>query len=79
MTMATKQESSFVADGHERARAASKAEVRAAVEQKYTERFAQANWLQRCLLRWKMQREVSRALDEKAPPGGLYLSAHSKG
>jgi hypothetical protein len=77
MTMPTGKQNGFVADGHERARAACKAEVRALVEQKYAERLAQANWFQRWLLRRKISRETARLFDEKAPSDAFYLTARS--
>lgn len=67
------EDSHFVSDGRERARAACIGKIRAQVEAEYADRLRAANWAQRLLLKALMQREIERRLDRIAPPDALYL------
>lgn len=66
------KETSFVADGHDRARRANEAAVRTAVEQAYTAELETASFWHRLIIRRRIKREIKRRLDRLAPPNALY-------
>jgi len=49
------------------------AAVRREVEAQYTERYATAGCIKRRILRWKMEREIARRIEQIAPSDALYL------
>jgi hypothetical protein len=64
--------SQFVADGYERARAASEPEIVAQVEAEFAERLRTAAFWGRLWLKREMRREIERRIEARAPSGALY-------
>ena len=62
----------FVADGYDRARAASKSIVRSEVEYEFADKLDGASAVDQKLIRCEIDREVEKRLDELAPPDALY-------
>jgi len=72
----SKQESSVVADGHQRVRKGIEAEARPEIEQKYSEEWNTSGYLRRWFLQRKINREVAQQVAQRqaqqAPPDALY-------
>jgi hypothetical protein len=68
------QNEHFVADGHDRARAAHIDVIRLAVKAEYRERLKSAGWFERLRLRREMRRVIKARLNRKAPPDALYFT-----
>jgi hypothetical protein len=64
--------SRFVAVGHARARAAMEPAIRKEVVAKYISRLENANLLVRFILWWRIEGEIERRINEKAPLSALY-------
>lgn len=62
----------FVADGYSRAYAAIEPGVRAEVQAEYADRLQNASFFGRIWIRWEMNREIRRRVDQSAPPDALY-------
>lgn len=62
----------FVVTGYESAEAALLPEIRRQVEADFAERLSAAGLFRRWLLRLQIRAEISRRLDQQAPPDGLY-------
>ena len=52
-------------------------EIRAKVAAKYQDRYAQAGFLKRLLIRMRMEREIQQELEKIAPRDAMYLKAGS--
>ena len=63
----------FVAGGYYRAYLAVEPEVRATAQAEYSERLnAAASFFGRMWIRWKMERQIRRQVNERASPAALY-------
>lgn len=64
--------SRIVVDGQRRAHSASFDRVRAEVEREFSSALKQAGFMRRMVLRAEMDREITRRMEEIAPPWALY-------
>ena len=62
----------FVVNGYESAESALLPEIRRQVEAEFAERLSAAGLFRRWILRRQIRAEISRRLDQQAPPDGLY-------
>ena len=62
----------FVEDGHDRARTAIEAKIRAEVQREYANQVNKASFWERQRRRREMDREVERRIDLVAPPDAVY-------
>ena len=67
-----------IPDGHKRALAALREEVREAVNAEFVDRLSEAGFMRRILIRmrmrWIVNRRVRQQARTRAPGDGLYLS-----
>lgn len=66
------RQTGIVADGRDRAQAASEPLIRVEVAREFALRLSGVPAWRRLLLRWEMECEVRRRLQRAAPPDGLY-------
>ena len=71
-SMKTSHESGFLADGCERARAATEPQIRADVEREYANRIAAAYIIQRWWLNREMNKQIAERVARIASPDALY-------
>lgn len=57
-----------IVDGQEQARTALSLRIKAQVESEYADELAQANWIDRLIIRRQIKLETKRRCDQEAPP-----------
>jgi hypothetical protein len=48
-------------------------EIRKSISERCRDEWFRTSWRRRPFLKWKMERQVQKELDEIAPPHGLYI------